>query len=103
MAQIFRTPGRTMVPNVEPNKPLGPQSPWKFFAPEIPMGVNVWLYTDNTISEQQPPYWDAFTNSDGTVTPGVKKVWYGGHDNPVTADEVVTLTAAGYGSNILSA
>lgn len=102
MAQIFRTPGRTKTPNIYPNKPLDEQSPWKFFASEISMGVNVWLWTDNTISEQQPPYWEPFTNADGTVSAGVKKVWYGGHDNPVTADEVVMLTTAGYASNITS-
>jgi hypothetical protein len=89
-----------MVPNVEPSKPLDTQSPWKFFAPEIPMGVNVWWWTNNTISEQQPPFWDAFTNADGSISPGVRKVYYGGHDNPVTSDEVVMLTAAGYGAYI---
>ena len=98
----FRTPGRTKVPLIEPNKPLDSQSPWKFFTPEIPMGVNVWWYTDNTISEAQPPFWDAFTNADGTVSPGVHKVYYGGHDNPITAAEVDMLTTAGYASNITS-
>jgi hypothetical protein len=30
----------------------------------------------------------------------VDKVYYGGHDIEVTAEEVAALTAAGYGSNI---
>ena len=96
----FFPPRRTFVPQVAANAPRDKQQPMASWTPEIGVGVNVFLYTDNTISETQPPYWDAFTNSDGTVSPGVKKVWYGGHRSPITDDESAMLTAAGYGANI---
>jgi hypothetical protein len=52
-------------------------------------GRNVYLLTDGTYTENQP----------GDMTT-VSKVYYGGHDIEVTADEVASLTAAGYGEYI---
>ena len=96
----FTPPSRVMVPVVTPNVPLYQQRPFGYFKPSIPRGTNVWIYTNNIISEQQPPLWEAKTNSDGSITPGVKKVFYGGHSYEITADEVIILTAAGYADNI---
>lgn len=96
----FTPPSRVMVPVVTPNVPLWQQRPFGYFKPSIPRGANVWVYTDNTISEQQPPLWQARTNRDGSITPGVQKVYYGGHIYEITADEAIMLTSAGYGENI---
>jgi hypothetical protein len=52
-------------------------------------GRNVYLLTDGTYTENQP----------GDMTT-VSRVYYGGHDIEVTADEVASLTAAGYGEYI---
>ena len=71
-----------------------------FWSEGVEVGINVFLYTNNTVSNFQPPYWEPFTNADGTVFPGVKKVWYGGHKNLITDAEAVILTAAGYGADI---
>jgi hypothetical protein len=52
-------------------------------------GRNVYLLTNGTFTEIQP-----------SNIATVNKVYYGGHDIEVTAEEVAALTAAGYGSNI---
>ncbi len=96
----FTPPSRTTVPRVLPKTPEKDAKPSSYMKSDIPVGANVWLYTDNTISEQQPPLWEPRTNQDGSITPGVKKVWYGGHINDITSSEAVTLTAAGYGAYI---
>ena len=57
--------------------------------PATPRGRNVYLLTNLSYVERQP--------SDMTT---VTKVYYGGHANEVTASEVASLTAAGYGSYI---
>jgi hypothetical protein len=54
-----------------------------------PRGRNVFLLTDTTITENQPS--DAST---------ISKIYYGGHQTEVTAEEVAALTAAGYGAYI---
>lgn len=54
-----------------------------------PRGRNVYLLANGTYTENQP--------SDMTT---VAKTYYGGHDIEVTADEVASLTAAGYGEYI---
>lgn len=96
----FIPPIRSYVPVIAANAPLDQRQPMASWSASIGRGVNVWLYTNNTISEVQPPYQKAFTNADGTVSPGVKKVWYGGHTHTITSSESVMLTAAGYGANI---
>ena len=52
-------------------------------------GRNVYLLNNGTFTETEP-------SNMGTVA----RVYYGGHDIEVTAEEVAALTAAGYGSNI---
>ena len=74
--------------------------PAVYFKADIPKGVNVWLLTDNTISETQPTLYERRLNSDGTYTPGIQKVWLGGRTHTINANEVAILTAAGYGSSI---
>ena len=54
-----------------------------------PRGRNVFLLTDSTITENQP--------SDSTT---ISKIYYGGHETEITADEATALTAAGYGAYI---
>jgi hypothetical protein len=61
---------------------------FKHYAPE-PRGRNVFLLNNGTYTENEP--------SDMTT---VQKTYWGGHDNEVTADEVASLTAAGYGAYI---
>jgi len=54
-----------------------------------PRGRNVFLLTNGTYTENEP--------NDITT---ISKVYWGGTDNDVTADEVASLTAAGYGAYI---
>lgn len=102
----FTPPLGAYMPVVTENVPTYQQRPWAYFKPQIRMGVNVWIYTDNTISETQPPLWEARTVTDSqgnivSVTPGVKKVYYGGHTYDITEGEKQMLTRAGYGDNIV--
>jgi hypothetical protein len=52
-------------------------------------GRNIFLLTNGTYTDNQP-----------SSLSMVSKVYYGGHDNVITADEVTALTAAGYGEYI---
>lgn len=52
-------------------------------------GRNIFLLTNGAYTDDQPSSLDM-----------VAKVYYGGHDNEITADEVTALTAAGYGEYI---
>ena len=54
-----------------------------------PRGRNVFLLTNGTYTENEPSDMDT-----------VAKVYYGGHNIEVTADEAASLTAAGYGEYI---
>lgn len=70
-------------------------------------GVNVWVLPDGTMTEIQPyPLVTPDDLREGNLPIGnatqvtYTKVWYGGHDYPVTDAEIAQLTAAGYGSYI---
>jgi hypothetical protein len=54
-----------------------------------PRGRNIFLLTNGTYTDNQPSSLDM-----------VSKVYYGGHDNVITEEEVTALTAAGYGEYI---
>lgn len=54
-----------------------------------PRGRNIFLLTNGTYTDDQP-----------SSLSMVAKVYYGGHDNEITEDEVTALTAAGYGAYI---
>ena len=54
-----------------------------------PRGRNVFLLTNDTFTENEP-------NDISTI----KKVYWGGSENEVSASEVASLTAAGYGEYI---
>ena len=88
------------VPEIDMTKDSGPQSPMKFFNPHVQIGINVWLWTDNSIQEVQPPLQDARLNADGTITPGYKKMWGGGRTHQISDSEYAMLLAAGYGANL---
>ena len=96
----FTPPSRTTVPRVRADTPENDRTPSIYFTSNIPIGVNVWVDTNNVISETQPAVAEARTNSDGSVTPGVKKVYLGGRSHTINATEVADLTAAGYGASI---
>jgi hypothetical protein len=55
----------------------------------MPRGRNVYLLDTGTYTENEP--------SDMTT---VRRTYQGGHEHQVTADEVASLTAAGYGAYI---
>ena len=59
------------------------------FFPSTPRGRNVFWLTDGTFTENDPPFAE-----------DIRKVFYGGHDNEVTAEEEAALIAAGYGAYI---
>jgi hypothetical protein len=54
-----------------------------------PRGRNVFLLTNGSYTENEP--------NDITT---IRKVYWGGTDNEISADEVASLTAAGYGEYI---
>lgn len=92
----------------------------------MPRGRNVYMFVDNSVSEVQPPNWDPTTTGDGPTGVGsaifaysytyaggsqppdgvttftlpdsqrVKRVFWGGCANPITAAEQTILQAAGY-------
>jgi len=102
----FTPPSRVMVPVVTQNVPMWQQRPFAYFKPSIPRGINVWINTFNQVSEIQPPLWDERIVKDAlgntvSVTPGVKKVFYGGHSYEINANEKAILIAAGYADNIV--
>ena len=57
--------------------------------PSGPRGRNVYLLKTGIYTEDQPPSLN-----------DVEKTYYGGHSTEVTAVEVASLTAAGYGAYI---
>ena len=102
----FTPPSRVLVPVVTPNVPMYQQRPFAFFKPSIPRGINVWIDTNNVVSETQPPLWEPriLKDADGNVVgaiPGVKTVFYGGHSYEINDNQKAILIAAGYGDNIV--
>lgn len=59
------------------------------FYPASPRGRNVYWLLDGT-----------FTENDPSDPNDIRTVFYGGHDNIVTAEEEAALIAAGYGGYI---
>lgn len=55
----------------------------------LPVGRNIYRLKNGVYVENEPAVWD-----------DIDKIYYGGHDYEVTDDEVVELTAAGYGAYI---
>jgi hypothetical protein len=103
---VFTPPTPIFVPVVSPNVPKYQQRPFAYFRPSIPRGSNVWVNTNNLISEIQPAVWQEqkiydYEGNLVSVTPGVKKVYYGGRSYEITDTEAMELTAAGYGANIV--
>jgi len=92
---IFRPPTDDFVVLGIPPKEIDSQearlaySLFRHFDAE-PRGRNVFLLTDGSYTENEP-------NDIATI----RKVYWGGSDNEVSADEVASLTAAGYGSYII--
>lgn len=54
-----------------------------------PRGKNVYSLTSGTITETQP--------TDASL---IRKIWYGGHYEPITTAEETALIAAGYAASI---
>lgn len=101
MAHTFTPPTRTFAPTILPDgDDTDDQSPAMFFRPSIPVGVNVFLWTDNTVQEVQPPLADARVNKDGTITPGLKKMWAGGRTHQISDSDWQILLTAGYAANL---
>ena len=102
----FTPPSPVLVPVISPATPKHQQRPFAYFRPSIPRGSNVWVNTNNLISLTQPPLWNEqkiydYQGNLVSVTPGVKKVYYGGRTYEITDTEAMDLTAAGFGDNIV--
>lgn len=102
----FTPPSRSKVPVVTPNVPMYQQRPFAYFKPSIPRCINVWIDTNNNVGEIQPPLWEERKVYDAagnllSITPGVKKVYYGGHSYEITENEKNILIQAGYADNIV--
>ena len=91
---IFRPPTDDFVPLALPPKPEASQEQrlaydlFRHYGND-PRGRNVFLLTDGSYTENEP--------NDVTT---ISKVYWGGSNNEVSADEVASLTAAGYGAYI---
>ena len=91
---IFRPPTDDFVSLAIPPKEFDSQEKrlafnlFRYFDNE-PRGRNVFLLTNGTYTENEP-------NDIATIA----KVYWGGSENEVSADEVASLTAAGYGAYI---
>lgn len=84
----FLTPTDDFVRYGDPNVGGIQRRFWRFYSPEA-RGRNVYLLTDGT-----------YTEVDQRDTGQVAKVYLGGHIHTIDADEVASLTAAGYGDYI---
>ena len=94
--RTFTPPTRTFAPTILPSDSDDDQSPAMFFRPALPVGVNVFLWTDNTVQETQPPLADPRINLDGTISPGLRKMWAGGRTHIISDSEYQILLTAGY-------
>jgi hypothetical protein len=86
---IFKPPTDNLLQYVDRNHPYGlGYRLFRFYSPE-PRGRNVFKLVDGSFVETDP----ADFNS-------IAKLYFGGHENVVDAQEVADLTAAGYGEYI---
>ena len=84
---IFEPPTDLDVTFVEPFRG-GPANALMRFVRPSERGRNVFVKTDGTITEDEPPFEE------------IRTVYWGGHLNEVTDAEAAALTAAGYGAFI---
>lgn len=101
----FTPPSRIKTPVVTENVPKEQQRPFAYFKPSIDRYANVWINTFGVVSEIQPPLWEERRDYDRQgnlvrVTPGVKKVYYGGRTYDITDSEKNVLVNAGYAAYI---
>ena len=74
---------------------------FRFYRPR-PEGINVYIYSDDTVSEDDPNgserVWTIHDiNVDNPNAAYVTHVFWGGHEaDPITDEEATLLTAAGY-------
>jgi hypothetical protein len=86
---FFNPPRPTYVPRVLASMSKAEKRPMVYFAADIPVGQNIWWWTDGTISANQPPTAEL-----------TRKVWLGGRKHMISDSEAAILTAAGYGAYI---
>lgn len=84
----FNPPTEDVVRYGDPNTGGIQRRFWRFYSPEA-RGINVYLLNDGT-----------YTEVDQRDTGQVAKVYLGGHVHEIDANEVASLTAAGYGAYI---
>lgn len=111
---VFRPPSRLDDPPVigDLGSPLARRLR-RWYKP-LAAGINVILLTDGTViphyatddagaipgTQPYDPYWGSGQTAGGIPgypAPVIKAIYYGGHDNVITAAEAATLTAAGFG------
>lgn len=85
---IFRPPTDNLVRYADPNGQGLAHRLFRFFSPD-PRGRNVYRMLDGSYSEVDQVDVSLYT-----------KIYFGGSENEVTAQEVSDLTAAGYGAYI---
>ena len=96
----YKNGSNLFTPPIAGDTPDWQREPAIYLTSDTPIAINVWLWTDNTINETQPPLKDARTNPDGTITPGYKKVWGGGRTHDISDGEYEMLLGAGYSANL---
>jgi hypothetical protein len=86
---IFRPPTDNLLRYIDQNKRYGADYRlFRFYAPD-PRGRNVFKLSDGSFVETDPADFNT-----------IDRVYLGGHNNEVSAQEVADLTAAGYGAFI---
>lgn len=67
----------------------------RYYGPNA-RGVNVYVYADGTVSQDNPAHLTSELASDVSPT----TTYYGGHVYLISAAQAAVLTTAGYGANI---
>ena len=95
----FTPPAQSTVPPILPsNDPDQTPEGFRLFRHyrSRPEGINVYLLSDDTITEDDPDQERVFW-AEAEGTPYVKRAFYGGHDDyDLTDAEATLLTDAGY-------
>lgn len=98
----FQAPSNAQgVPPILPTSRGGERKLFRFYRPR-PEGINVFIYSDDEVSENEPDgstrVWSISDRTpDSLNAPYVTHVFWGGHDaDPITDEEAALLTGAGY-------
>lgn len=103
---IFTPPTDDVVGPVNPDS-TGPSARLMGYYPTHARGRNIWVLPDGTYTDVQPGQLatpqdaaDGVLPMGDLLAPTYLRVYYGGHEYEVSAQEAAALRAAGYGGNL---